>query len=47
MKCETNKHECPCNNLECENHGKCCDCVAVHKGRGNLPFCLRPVEKEA
>jgi len=41
MSCVKN---CGCLNVECENHGKCCACVARHKGAGNLPFCLRPVE---
>jgi hypothetical protein len=24
------------------NHAKCCDCVANHRKKGNLPVCLRP-----
>ncbi len=36
--------ECTCKNVECGNHGKCCECVKRHKGLGNLPFCLRHIE---
>lgn len=40
MACD-NTHPCPCVNTACSNHGKCCDCVAAHKGGGELPACLR------
>jgi len=33
--------KCPCQNTTCERYGKCCACVAVHAGKGNLPACLR------
>jgi len=32
---------CVCPNKECENHSKCCECVAKHSENGNLPFCLK------
>jgi hypothetical protein len=41
MACD-NKRECPCTNATCANHAKCCDCVARHVEKGDLPFCLRP-----
>ncbi len=45
MACEYSEGvECTCVKVECENHGKCCDCVKRHKGLGNLPFCLRHIE---
>ncbi len=39
MKC--NQVVCPCKNVGCVNHGKCCACVERHKNNGNLPACLR------
>ena len=45
MKCE-NVKDCPCKSTECENYAKCCDCVKNHRGKGNLPYCLRPENKE-
>lgn len=42
-KCSnTHVAECNCPKVDCPNHGKCCDCVANHKAKGQLPFCLRP-----
>ena len=38
--------DCPCKKKDCENNGKCCNCVKRHKGVGNLPFCLRPENQE-
>jgi hypothetical protein len=41
MSCP-NVKECPCPNVSCANHAKCCECVKNHRERGNLPVCLRP-----
>lgn len=46
MSCPSVK-ECTCPKTECENHKKCCACVARHGANGNLPFCLRPVEENS
>lgn len=43
-KCEFSKIEikCGCPKAEtCPRNGKCCECVAFHRDRGDLPFCLR------
>mgnify|MGYP007011665726 CR=1 FL=1 len=41
MVCEHNREiKCVCPG-NCERHGKCCECVAYHRGKGDLPFCLR------
>ncbi len=37
----SNQHPCSCPSTSCENHGKCCDCVANHQKMGNLPMCMR------
>ncbi len=36
-----NRQPCTCPKVDCARHGKCCECVANHKDRGNLPHCLR------
>jgi len=33
---------CNCPKTECENHGKCCNCVVKHRDTDSLPFCLFP-----
>ena len=33
--------ECTCPKTECPNNKKCCACIANHRGKGNLPFCMR------
>lgn len=37
--------DCPCPK-DCPRHGKCCSCVAHHREHGNLPKCLRDLEKK-
>ena len=33
---------CPCVKLKCKYHGKCMECVAIHRGhRHHLPNCFR------
>ncbi len=40
---------CTCPNVNCEWHGKCVQCVALHRceelGGESLPFCLHPMLK--
>lgn len=45
MGCDHNKSDCPCT-YPCDNHGKCCDCIAYHRGRGEAPACLFTKEGE-
>ncbi len=46
MSCEFNNNvKCECSNVSCPRHGKCCECVAAHRGRG-LPQCLAKAEAE-
>ena len=48
MECslENNKLKCNCT-YPCSNHGKCCDCVAYHRNRGEVPACFFSKEAEA
>lgn len=46
-KIEANKEKCPCTYEGCPRKGKCCECIAYHKSRGELPGCLFSKEAEA
>ena len=37
MSC--NKEKCPCT-YNCPRNGKCCECLANHRGRGEFPACF-------
>jgi hypothetical protein len=41
MNCkkENNIANCPCTYEPCPRKGVCCDCVAYHRGSGELPGC--------
>ena len=43
MECkrELNKAACSCPHDDCDRNGRCCECVAYHKAKGQLPVCLR------
>jgi hypothetical protein len=47
MECkqEANKAKCPCT-YPCSRRGLCCECVAYHRSRGELPGCYFPPEAE-
>lgn len=35
---------CPCPNRLCDWHGKCKECVALHRYHGDhIPVCLQPI----
>ena len=40
MACEHNASvKCNCT-YSCSKHGKCCECVAYHRGSGEFPACF-------
>lgn len=43
MECkqEENKVDCSCSHKDCERNGLCCECVAYHRAKDQLPCCLR------
>lgn len=43
-ECQNNR-KCPCT-YPCPHHGKCCECVAYHCGRNELPACYFSKEAE-
>ena len=47
MECdiEKNKASCTCT-YSCGKKGKCCECVAYHRGMNELPGCFFPPEAE-
>ena len=38
----SNLADCVCKSQDCARRGTCCECVAFHRSKGNLPACLRP-----
>jgi hypothetical protein len=46
MTCENNTTiDCNCT-YSCSKHGKCCECVAYHRGMGEFPACQFSAEAE-
>ena len=45
MACD-NTMKCTCTYTSCAHHGKCCECIAYHKKRGEAPGCLFSAEGE-
>jgi len=37
---------CNCTYPGCPKHGVCCECVAYHRSRGELPACYFTNEQE-
>lgn len=48
MECrkEKNLEKCTCTYPHCEKKGLCCECVAYHRERSELPGCFFPPEVE-
>ncbi len=44
---ETNLAHCACTYTACGKRGMCCECIASHIGRDELPGCLFPPDAEA
>ncbi|MFW5787035.1 MAG: DUF6485 family protein [Halanaerobiales bacterium] len=43
---EANKDYCTCTYEPCPRKGKCCECIAYHNQKNELPGCLFPPEAE-
>jgi len=41
-----NKQKCTCSYTDCARWGKCCECVAYHRGHKELPGCFFPSQLE-
>lgn len=48
MECkkERNLKICTCTYEPCDKKGICCECIAYHRRRGELPGCFFPPEVE-
>jgi len=48
MEChlDANREQCTCHNTSCQRWGLCCECVANHRAKGQLPGCYFPPELE-
>ncbi len=49
MECkkEENSERCPCTYPGCPRKGLCCDCLAYHLSRKELPACCFSKQAEA
>ncbi len=43
---EKNSQNCNCSYPGCPKHGICCECIAYHRSRGELPACYFTEEQE-
>ncbi len=43
---EKNRADCTCTYMACGKRGVCCECIASHRARDELPGCLFPPEVE-
>ena len=39
--------DCPCTYAGCPRHGNCCQCVAYHRVKNQLPACYFSKEAES
>lgn len=48
MECKkpANADRCGCTYMSCGKRGVCCDCLAMHLARKELPGCCFPPEVE-
>lgn len=48
MECqkERNSANCTCTALSCGRRGVCCDCIANHLAKRQLPGCCFPADAE-
>ncbi len=45
-KKEENLKGCPCTYPDCPRKGICCECIAHHRAKNQLPACCFPPEVE-
>jgi hypothetical protein len=41
-----NLDRCGCTYIACSRKGRCCECVAHHRKKNEIPGCLFPPEDE-
>ena len=48
MQCkrEENAVNCACSFPDCPRKGMCCECVAHHRTKNEIPACFFPIEAE-
>ena len=44
---ERNTRECDCSSDTCDRRGYCCECLAYHRERGQVPACLKDLVAKA
>jgi hypothetical protein len=43
---EKNLVNCTCTYTSCSKRGICCECIAYHRSKGEIPGCLFPKDVE-
>jgi hypothetical protein len=43
---EKNLQHCTCTYTSCTKRGICCECIAYHRSKGEIPGCLFPKDVE-
>jgi hypothetical protein len=43
---ERNESQCTCTYVGCDKRGRCCECVAYHRDKEQLPGCFFSKEGE-
>lgn len=38
---EINQENCSCTSKDCPRRGFCCECIAAHRAKDQVPACLR------
>ncbi|GAB4163848.1 MAG: DUF6485 family protein [Geothermobacteraceae bacterium] len=46
MSCTHQSDTCRCTYAACPRRGNCCQCVAYHRNKGEVPGCFFSVEGE-
>ncbi|MFH1501277.1 MAG: hypothetical protein ABIE22_05030 [archaeon] len=36
-----NEQDCPCDEINCERRGVCCECITYHRNYGDRPACIK------
>jgi len=43
---KTNQEHCTCSAVDCDKHGRCCECLRAHLSMKQLPGCCFPAQAE-
>jgi len=41
MTTNCNEENCTCPKVNCQRHGKCCECINFHSDKPLIVYCMR------